>query len=849
MRFRIKRCLLLLALLCSVNVFSQTMSDDQVIEYVMKMRADGKGQQAIATELAKKGVTSEQIVRIRNKYQAQESLLGADNLTGQTDKTRNRVRTGNIRSQERERQRNNYMIRSSRSESQWNNLDEKERVSSINDEIVFFDIDSIMYYRNLIDKKKVFGRDIFNNKELSFEPSLNIATPSEYILGAGDVVFIDVWGASQQAIEGTISPDGSVIIEGIGPVHLAGMKVADANEYVKEKLGSYFSDCNVALTLGETRSIVVQVLGEVLVPGTYTISSMATAFNALYAAGGIGEVGTLRDIKVFRNGSEIATIDVYDFLINGNNVSNVTLQDNDVILVGPYDCLVNINGRVKRPMYFEMKSTETLDNLIKYAGGFTGDAYTKMMRLIRKSGEEYSVHTVQESETGSFMLKDCDSVYVDSIVARFNNLVEIRGAVNHPGEYELGASIGTVKQLIEMAGGLKEDAFLERAVMHREKEDLSLEMVPVDVQGIMEGSAPDVDLIKMDVLYIPSMREMEGKLTFKINGEVRFPGTYVYADKTTIKDLILQAGGLTREASVAKIDVFRRAYDPNATEISDVRSELFSFTLENGFIIDDTAFYLHPDDEVQVRKSPVANKIENITVSGFVNFEGEYSKTNSDFRLSDLIEIAGGLSSSAYARGARLVRKMNEEELLRREQSLKKSQVELYEQQLASKELNSLAREIADTLLSMKLDLGSDYDVAIDLEKAIEDPKSEYDIILRAGDHLIVPEINTTVKITGDVMYPTSVSYKKGKGTKYYIKNAGGFGKQASKSQTYVVYMNGSVTKVGRSGSSGNIEPGCEIVIPSKPKKQSMSAAESVSIATSVASLATMIVTMVTLLR
>ena len=852
MRSRLKVYLLFFFYLCSANLIAQKMTDNQVVQYVMEQREKGKDQQTIANDLAKKGVTADQMVRIRNKYQAQNSLLGASDVTGKSsaNNTRNRVRTQKEISDDKANKKRNYMVRSNREDGEWSNMDEKARGVSLNGQIDFFDIDSILYFRNLLKEKKVFGRDIFNNTELSFEPSLNVATPSEYVLGAGDVVYIDVWGASQQTIEGTITPDGTVIVDGVGPIHLGGMKISDANGFISAKLGSYFADCSVSLSLGETRSIVVQVLGEVVVPGTYTISSMATAFNALYAAGGIGEIGTLRDIKVFRNGSEIAVIDVYDFLINGNNASNVTLQDNDVILVGAYDGLVSMQGRVKRPMYFEMKESESLDQLVKYAGGFTGDAYTKTLRVIRKSGEQYSVHTVRDNEMASFNLKDCDSVYVDSIVARYSNLIEVRGAVFHEGEYELGESVSTVKDLVDIAGGLREDAFVERAVIHREKDDLTLEMVPVDLKGILDGSAPDVALRNRDVLFVPSMREMEGTLTFKINGEVRYPGTYYYADKTTVKDLILQAGGLTRAASVAKIDVFRRTYDPSAKELTDVRSEVFSFNLENGFILDDdTTFYLRPDDEVQVRKSPVFNKLENVTVTGFVNFEGEYAITNSDFRLSDLIESAGGLSNSAYAKGARLIRKMNEEEMERREKSLKKSQVELYEQQLASQELNSMTRQIADTLLAMKLDLGDDYDVAIDLQKAIDNPKSEYDIVLRDEDHLIVPEINTTVKITGDVMYPTSVSYSKGKNMSYYIKNAGGFGSQASKHKTYVIYMNGSVTKVGRRAWSRRIEPGCEIVIPSKPRKRGMTATETLSIATSVASLATMTITLMNMIK
>ena len=828
-------------------LYSQVMNDNQVIQYIMEEKEKGKNQQTIASELSKKGVTAEQLVRIRNKYQAQNSLLGADDLLGGKS-TKSRLRSKKEVSDENSRKKSNFMLRSNREEGDWQYMDEKDRGKSLENEIDFFDIDSVLYFRNLLQERKVFGRDIFNNNDLSFEPALNIATPSEYILGAGDYVFIDIWGSSQETFEGEISPDGFLVVEEIGPIHIGGMKISDANDYVKEKLKSYYSDCSVSLTLGETRSIVVQVLGEVTVPGTYTISGLATAFNALYAAGGIGEVGTVRDIKVYRGGTEITSIDVYDFLINGNSAANVSLQDNDVILVGPYDCLVNINGRIKRPMYFEMKSDETLEQLIKYAGSFKGDAYTKYLRVLRKSGEEYSIHTVKDGETGSFVMKDCDSVYVDSIIPRYSNLVEIFGAVAHPGQYELGSSIKTVKQLVEVAGGLMEDAFLDRAVMHREKQDLTLELIPIDIKGVMEGTSADVSLSNRDVLYIPSVKEMEGDRTFRINGEVRYPGTYVYADKTTIKDLILQAGGLTRAASTAKIDVFRRLYDPSASEISDQRSELYSFSLDNGFILeldDDTAFYLLPDDEVQVRKSPLYNEIQNVVVSGHVNYEGEYAMVTSDFRLSDLIEISGGLTGSAYAKGAILKRRMNAEEYERRVKSYKKSQVELYERQLATSVTTELSRRLADSVLVLKLGVGDYYDVAIDLQKALDNPKSEYDVVLREGDHLIVPEINTTVKITGDVLYPISINYDSKKALKYYIHNAGGFGKQASKSQTYVIYMNGSVEKLGRRAGSSKIEPGCEIVIPSKPRKQILNSTERITLATSLASTFTIIATLV----
>lgn len=793
---------------------AQSMSESEILQYIVEQKEKGKDQQTIALELTRKGVSADQLMRIKEKYESQGYAFGAEDLFEDASSSSSKKKNDRLRTnQEMGDGRSQYYVNIA-------SLDEKAQLKAEkrnSDKVLgkgagSSKIDSILYSRNLLKGNKVYGRDIFNNDELSWLPNLNMATPSDYVLGAGDALFIDIWGASQEEIECTISPDGTVVVEEIGPLHLGGMKIEEANNYLKEKLGSFYSDCNVSLTLGETRSITIQVLGEVMVPGTYTMGSLATAFNALYAAGGIADVGTLRDIKVFRNGSVISTIDVYDFLVNGNTSANVRLEDNDVILVGTYDCLVKIDGKVKRPMYYEMKSTETLEQLIGYAGGFSGDAYTKNVRVLRKSGEEYSIHTVKNSETASFTISDCDSVYVDSVVARFNNMIEIRGAVNHPGQYELSPSISTVKQLVDVAGGLREDAFLERAVMHREKDDLTLEMISVDLEGVVAGTADEIPLKKNDVLYVPSKRQLQGNLTFKINGEVRFPGIYTYVENTTIKDLILQAGGLTRAASTAKIDVFRRLFDPSASEVSDVRSEVFSFSLENGFILDeDTTFYLMPDDEVQVRKSPVFNQVQNVSVTGFVNFEGEYSITTTDFRISDLIENAGGLTGSAYTKGARLIRTMNEDELSRKDPS----------------------------------DTRNYYDVAVDLKKAIDNPKSEFDIVLRDGDHLIVPEINSTVKISGDVMYPISINYADGKNMKYYIRNAGGFGKLASKSQTYVIYMNGSVNKLGRRAGSSKIEPGCEIVVPSKPKRAGWTPSETLSMATSILSLATIMVTLV----
>ncbi len=830
-------------------IFSQSMSDDQVVRYVMEQQEKGKDQQYIVSQLLQKGVTVDQLRRIRKKYEAEQKQPGALDLTGTTQPKSgtSRLRTNKEKTRDERQKQNGYMVRSRREIK--DGEDKTLKGQQLNEEIGFMDIDSLIYYRNYFkeDDRQVFGRNIFNNEMLTFEPSMNIPTPANYRLGAGDAVIIDVWGASQTTFEGTVSPDGTVTIEGVGPLALAGMTVKEANDYVKKQLGRFYANSNVTLTVGETRSIQVQVMGEVMVPGTYTLSALSSAFNALYAAGGISEIGTLRDIKVFRQGRVVSTIDVYDYILNGNTKGDIRLADNDVIVVGPYECLVNIRGKVKRPMFYEMKENESVSRILDYAGGFAGDAYTDNVRLIRKSGREYSVYTVGEFEMNGFLLKDGDSLYVDSVIPRFSNMAEIRGAVFHPGQYQMDGSIKTVRQLIKAADGLREDAFLKRAVMHRQKEDLTMEALSVDVEGIMDGTVADIPLRKNDILFIPSSLDMKGERTLTIDGEVNFPGIYQYADNTTIEDLVLQAGGFTEAASMAKVDVFRRIKNPDAVTDDEKLSETYSFSLRDGLVMGDGQdFHLQPYDEVFVRKSPAYSEQRNVKVSGAVNFSGSYAMDNKDYRLSDLVKAAGGLSSLAYAKGARLQRLLTEEEKKQRESAMKASQIQVYEESLRSEKEFNMAQ--ADSILNLKLDLGDTYPVAINLEKAMKNPGSLDDVRLREGDELVVPQFSNTVKISGEVMYPISINYEKGKPLSYYIKRAGGYADRAHKSRVYTIYMNGSVEQLGRR-SSKSIQPGCEIVVPTKPQRNKMTPQEMMTIGTSTASIATMIATLVNILK
>lgn len=845
-------------------IMSQTMSDAKLIEYVQTEMEKGTSQQTIIQNLIKRGVTTAQLQRVRRKIEAEQKQLGAVDLTGKQDESRLRNGQNNKQpqttkqqqqqQQQQQQKRNSQSMGSVRTpmttaeERRYTNQDRQQMLT---EEGKFLGFEEEEEYDDdlwtIPREEQVFGRNIFSQKNLSFEPSQNIATPANYRLGAGDNVIIDVWGASQETFRCEISPDGAVTIEGVGPILVGGLTVAEATARLRNQLGRYYADCEVSLSLGETRSIVVQVMGEVQMPGTYTLSGLSSAFNALYAAGGISDVGTLRDIKIYREGRCVGHLDVYDYMEHGNTDSGVHLQDNDVIIVGPYDCLVAVRGKVKRPMFYEMKSTESVKRVLQFAGGFSGDAYTKNVRLIRKSGEEYSIHTIDEFSMASFTLADGDSIFVDSVIPRFRNMVEIRGAVMHPGQFQMDGNVQSVRDLLLIAEGLREDAFTERAVMHREKDDLTLEMVSLDIQGILDGRTPDIALRKNDVLFIPSKTDMRGEETFRINGEVNYPGVYQYAENTTIQDLILQAGGLTRSASTAKVDVFRRNFDPAAQASGKDLSKVFSFNLANGFLIEDTIFALQPFDEIQVRKSPAYNEQQNVTISGAVNFAGEYAMTNKEFRLSDLVQLAGGLSDLAYAKGARLIREMTDEEREQREKSLQTSQIALLEQGLENeKEFN---RVLADSLLDLKMNQGFEYPVAVNLEEAMAHPGEPADVILRANDKLIVPQFSNTIQVAGEVMYPISITYKKGKGLKYYINRAGGYTQKASKGQTYAIYMNGSVDKLGRTASSKRLDPGMQIVVPTKAKRQGMSAAEIAVLGSASASLTTMIVALINLLK
>lgn len=788
---------------CSPLLMAQSsMTDQQVLEYVKQGMSEGKDQRQMATELARRGVTREQAERVKKLYE-QEQGVSTSKMSGT--------------------EQNEARLREATQEESTTSVLENPQPDS----------------RELAQENQVFGRNIFNTRNLTFEPSVNLATPPNYRLGPGDEVIIDIWGTSQNTIRQQISPDGTINIEKIGPVSLSGMTVSEANEYLKRVLGKTYSGLDapdgtleIRLTLGNTRTIQINVMGEVVQPGTYALSSFSTVFHALYRAGGVNEIGSLRNVQVTRNGKTVAKVDVYDFIMKGKTQDDIRLQEGDVIIVPAYEALVQISGNVKRPMRFEMKKNETLAILIGYAGGFSADAYTRSLRVVRQNGEEYEINTVKEIDYSAYPMRNGDVVTAEAILNRFTNKLEVRGAVYRPGIYQLNGEINTVRALVNEAKGLMGDAFTNRAVLQREREDLTTEIISVDVRSIMAGTSPDIPLQKNDILYIPSIHDLEDRGDVAIFGEVAKPDSYSYSDNMTLEDLIIRAGGLRESASTVRVDVSRRIKDPKSTHSTDSIGQMFTFALKDGFVIDgEQGFTLQPYDQVFVRRSPGYQAQQNVQVTGEVIFGGTYAMTTTEERLSDLVKKAGGATPKAYLHGAKLIRVANDEEKKRM-----RDVINLMNRQFGEAMMDSLGIRVEDT-----------FSVGIDLEKAMAQPGSEYDLVLREGDVLSVPKLNNTVKVNGAVMMPNTVGYLSDKNANYYLDQAGGYALNAKKSKKFVIYMNGQVARI-KGRSKDKIEPGCEIIVPSKKNKR-VNVGEILGYASSFGSLATMFATISNLIK
>ena len=807
--------LIVAALLTAMSAAAK-MTDQQVIDYIKRQSAVGKTEQQIGKELLAKGVTPEQIERLRAKYEGEE--------TGSKKKsTKKTTATGKLEGTRESRLRKALEP-------------DENTVTTMTEVFEIMTPDSLALEEDTVAKRKIFGHDLFNNKSLTFEPNENMATPSDYRLGPGDEVVIDIWGASEDEIRDVISPEGRIMIEQIGPVYLNGLTVEEANDRLRKAFASKYAgvaedETDVSLTLGQIRSILVNVMGEVNIPGSYRLSPFSTVFNALYRAGGINDIGTLRNIHVLRNGTRLVDVDIYDYLFGGkSNSSAVRLQEGDVIIVPPYDQLVSVEGGVKRPMFYEVREGETLAKLLGYSGGMTGDAFAGLVTVSRPTGSQNEIFNVEEPDFNSYTLRDGDVVKVGTVVDKFTNRVELRGSVMRPGMYAIGEGTMTLKSLLKQAQGLADDAFTTRAILYREGEGETLKANGVPLGDILAGRSADINLKPNDILVVSSVSEIldQGELT--INGQVTNPGDYPFAEGTTVEDLIVMAGGLLQGASTARVDVARRIIAPQSLKPTENTAEIFTFSLKDGLVMNgDPEFRLKPYDIVEVRRSPGYQIQKLIDVDGEVLFGGQYALQRKNERISDIVRRAGGVTDGAYLKGARLLRKMSEDEKAARDESLKLAM-----------------GQSEDSINIEQLSLSDVYSVGIELEKALSQPGSYYDLVLKDGDKLVIPEEVSTVKISGDVMFPNVVGYVPGKKLKYYINQAGGYGERARKSKAFIVYMNGTVA---RAKGNSVIEPGCQIIVPSKPKTGGTNWAQVISYVSSFASLGTMAATIYSIFK
>ena len=787
------------------NSLGLNITDQKILEYITQASEEGKSQQEIAKQLMQWGVTAEQLRRVRAKYQSGDQQLGAQKQVATSS------------------QASNAALRESNGELTQMTDEATETIEGV------LNIDK---EEELVNKEKqdsIFGHNIFNNAKLSFEPNMNISAPQDYVIGPGDEIIIDIFGATQVSIHQFVNAEGVIVVDQYGPLAVGGFRLAEADRLIRAEVGAMYESSTVRVSVGQTRVMLINVMGEVMTPGTYHLSAFSTVFHALYAAGGIGEIGTLRNIKVYRGGREISTVDVYDYILNGKLTGDIRLQDNDVIIVGPYENIVTAEGCVKRPMKYEMKQGETVKHLLKYVGGFAANAYTDAVRVMRSNGKLSTAYNVTASEGGAFQLENGDVITVDKHQDRFENIVEVRGAAFRPGIFHIGNNVNTVRQLIEAADGMTETAVGHHALMYRMNADRTHSLIAIDVDGILNGTVNDFPLESEDVLYIPSTEEALKKRTIEIQGEVFNPGIYEYADNETLEDLILQAGGLLESASIARVDIARQIKDPKAAnDIGNERAEFFTFELQEGLEINHNSnFHLEPYDQVYVRRSPSYSDQQNVEVQGQVMFAGLYALTRQNERLSDLIQKAGGLKKFAYAKGASLQRRLTPDE---------QYQIKL---QITEAEL------ALDTLLAehLKQRLENTYAVGIDLEKAIAHPGSLDDLVLRQGDLVLIPQFDNTVKVSGEVFHPNTITYTQGKSAKYYIDQAGGYSEESSRRKGYIIYKNGQVARIRR---GAKVEPGCEIIIPARNHEDYTSKASTyISIASSVATLAALIMNIV----
>lgn len=655
--------------------------------------------------------------------------------------------------------------------------------------------------------KRIFGFQLFNSEKLSFEPSVNIPAPQTYVLGLGDELLITVWGASQQTYLLKIGSNGAVTIPEVGPVYLLGIEFSKAKELIRNRLMSIYHGMEgdspntfIDLSLSNMRPIKVNIVGDVVAPGTYTLPATASAFNALYLSGGPNENGSFRNIEIIRDNKVFRRIDAYDYLVNGNTELNIQLREQDVIFIPTYQKRVEVTGSFKRNGLFELTNDERLTDLIKYAGGFTDQAFKSHLSLIRITDTEKKVVDIDQSVFESFVPNNGDSYTASDVVDVYQNRISITGAIYRPGIYELTDGL-TLSGLLQKAGGVKDSYYSTRGIIIRQQSDSSPETVSFDVNKVLDKKA-DLRLEKEDQVIIQDIFTMRQKRVVRILGEVRFPGEYDYADDMTLKDLIFKSGGFTEAASESYIELARRRNYEESNKLSEEIVKLFHFDVDRTLALDQEAdtFNLKPFDYVYVRKAPSYHEQRTVYITGEVRYPGAYSIGSKKERVSDLIQRAGGLTPEAFIKGARMKRY----------------------NPMAKFNMNTLRNNSADSLLTRAEEQIANDQLELRLESIMKHPGSDYDYFLKEGDAIVVPEISQAIRIAGEIQNPIGMSYENGKSLKYYVNRSGGYSDNAKKGKTFVIYSDGT-TKISRNfiwHRYPPIEPGCQIIVPAKPERK-----------------------------
>lgn len=810
------------------NIRVEDLSDQQIKNYIQQAQAAGLTIEQLEAAATARGMSQSEVIKLRNKI---DSLQYTQVLGNEDNRFISRTRSLNF-GKKTEADSKQALIQGKQAQKT-----QEKTYEELIAEQIFRSSFLAEKKKELSSEEKLFGFSLFNNEKITFEPSLNLPTPKNYILGPGDEVIIDVWGASEHTYRQIISPEGLILINNIGPVSIAGLTVEEATNQLKRRLAIIYSGLKkpspntfMSLSLGQIRSIKVNLVGEVKVPGTYTLPSVATVLNALYAAGGPSLNGTLRNVKLIRDNNIVAEIDFYRFLLEGKLPENLRLEDQDVIFVEPYSRRVEVTGEVKRPGIYDLKEKEVLKNLISYTGGFTGKSYREKVKVVRMNGREKEIHDVTITAADSFSLANGDQVMIDSVLDRFANKVEIRGAVFREGFYAIDDSL-TLRQLIAKAEGLRGDAFLNRAAIYRTREDFTIEVIPVDLKELFLQNSRDIPLQKDDFVLVPSHFDITEEYTVQIEGDIKRPGIYPFAQNMTVEDLILQAGGILESASQSILELARRINDPNALESSEKIANIYRFPISAGLQLSSEAssFVLQPFDHVFIRRSPAYEKQKIVTLLGEFTFPGSYALSSKGERVSEVVKRAGGLTPFAYPEGARLIRKIQEDN---------KQKMQL---------IKNLLQSTKDTVDIFSF-TQKETTIGIELDKIINNPGSDFDLLMQEGDILEVPKKLETVKLTGALLYPTTVKYRTTYSFNDYISNAGGITDDARKSKAFVIYPNGKVEKTKNFlifNDYPPIIPGSEIVIPKKVQKEKTSPAQTISIASALASMSLIIVSLI----